>query len=56
MLIIGNLDADGYLEDAARGPGRGGRRSRVELAEAVLKRIQEFDPVGVGARTSRSAC
>ena len=33
MLIIGNLTPDGYLEDAARGSGRGGRASTLELAE-----------------------
>jgi RNA polymerase sigma-54 factor len=47
--IIGNIDEDGYL-----------RASLADLAischvdetfvEGVLKRIQEFDPVGVGAR------
>ena len=49
-------DADGYLkeplEDLAEEAGvtRGAGR-------AVLKRIQEFDPVGVGrAHRSRSAC
>ena len=37
-----------------RSPRRPG--SPIELAEKVLKQIQEFDPVGVGARSSRSAC
>jgi len=66
MLIIGNLDDDGYFkmppvegeaEDAApRDPilrvafeaGAG-----VEHAEAVLKRVQLLDPVGVAARDLR---
>jgi len=66
MLIIGNLDDDGYFkmppvegeaEDAApRDPilrvafesGVG-----VEHAEAVLKRVQLLDPVGVAARDLR---
>ncbi len=66
MLIIGNLDPDGYFkmppvegepEDAAaRDPlvrvafesGMG-----VEFAEKVLKRVQSFDPIGVGARDLR---
>ena len=66
MLIIGNLDDDGYFkmppvegeaEDAApRDPilrvafeaGAG-----VEHAEAVLKRVQLFDPIGVAARDLR---
>ncbi len=51
-LIIGNLDKDGYLkatveelaEDAGVDP---------EHIERVLKRIQEFDPVGVAARDLR---
>ncbi len=50
--IIGNLDRDGYLkatvdeiaEDAGVAAGD---------VERVLKRIQEFDPVGVGARDLR---
>ena len=50
MLIIGNLTQEGYLqepiEDLAEEAGVG-----VELAEAVLRRVQEFDPVGVAART-----
>jgi RNA polymerase sigma-54 factor len=50
MLVIGNLTADGYLaeplEDLAEEAG-----VAVDFAESVLKRIQEFDPVGVAART-----
>jgi RNA polymerase sigma-54 factor len=51
MEIIGNLDPDGYLkeppweelvEDSGLEPPR---------AEAVLRRVQEFDPVGVAARS-----
>ncbi|MFP3868339.1 MAG: RNA polymerase factor sigma-54 [Desulfobacteraceae bacterium] len=48
-LIIGNLNEDGYLkanlEDIAQ-------EAQVdpEQVEAVLKEIQEFDPVGVAAR------
>jgi len=49
-LIIGNLDEDGYLkgelshlaEEAEVG---------LEEAEGVLKRVQNFDPVGVAARS-----
>jgi RNA polymerase sigma-54 factor len=66
MLIIGNLDDDGYLkmptvegeneESATRDPlvriafesGMG-----VEVAENVLKKVQTFDPIGVGARDLR---
>jgi RNA polymerase sigma-54 factor len=55
MLIIGNLDLDGYLkepplveiaEEAAVPP---------ETAERVLAKIQSFDPIGVAAR-SLSEC
>jgi RNA polymerase sigma-54 factor len=50
MLIIGNLTPDGYLEeplgDLAEEAG-----VTVELAEGVLTKVQEFDPVGVGARS-----
>jgi len=50
MLIIGNLTPDGYLEepleDLAEEAG-----VTLELAESVLRRIQEFDPIGVGARS-----
>jgi RNA polymerase sigma-54 factor len=54
-LIIGNVDPDGYikeppLSDIAIEAGR-----PVEYVEAVLKRIQGFDPVGVAAR-SLSEC
>jgi RNA polymerase sigma-54 factor len=66
MLIIGNLDDDGYLkmptvegeneESATRDPlvriafesGMG-----IEVAENVLKKVQTFDPIGVGARDLR---
>jgi RNA polymerase sigma-54 factor len=47
--IIGNIDEDGDLkvtpEEIAREMG-----TDEERAEDVLKRIQQFDPVGVGAR------
>jgi len=50
LLIIGNLTPDGYLdaplEEIAEEAG-------LDLAEAetVLRRVQEFDPTGVAART-----
>ncbi len=51
-LIIGNLDKDGYLkasvEEVARDAG-----VEPEHVEKVLKRVQEFDPVGVAARDLR---
>ena len=50
MLIIGNLTPDGYLEEPLEELAEEAEVS-VELAESVLKRVQEFDPVGVGARS-----
>jgi RNA polymerase sigma-54 factor len=50
MLIIGNLTPDGYLEeplaDLAEEASVG-----LPLAESVLARVQEFDPVGIAARS-----
>jgi RNA polymerase sigma-54 factor len=52
FYMICNLDENGYLtlslDDVARAT-----ESTVEEAEAVLKRIQFFDPVGVAARDLR---
>src|SRR5512146_976082 len=66
MLVIGNLDQDGYFkmpqvegeaeDGAARDPlvrvafesGKG-----LEFCEQVLKKVQQLDPVGVGARDLR---
>ena len=49
MWIIGNLDEDGYLkiglEDVSSEV-----QLPLEVVEGVLKRIQQFDPVGVAAR------
>jgi RNA polymerase sigma-54 factor len=50
--IIGNLDENGYLalplEEVCQATGSG-----LEEAQALLKRIQFFDPVGVAARDLR---
>lgn len=50
--IIGNIDEDGYLmaelEDISSASGY-----PVEKVEEVLKIIQKFDPIGVGARDTR---
>jgi RNA polymerase sigma-54 factor len=52
LYIIGNLSENGYLalslEDVCRATG-----AAMEDAEAVLKRILFFDPVGVAARDLR---
>jgi len=49
MLIIGNLNEDGYLklllEELAAKEG-----ISLKVCEKVLSQIQEFDPVGVGSR------
>jgi RNA polymerase sigma-54 factor len=54
LLIIGNLNDDGYLEHDLEAIAT---ELGVELAfaEAVLRRLQLFDPVGVAAR-SLSEC
>jgi RNA polymerase sigma-54 factor len=51
MLIIGNLDADGYLKDPPLEEIAADARVPFELAEAVLKKIQKLDPIGVAARS-----
>ncbi|MFQ5514233.1 MAG: RNA polymerase factor sigma-54 [Myxococcota bacterium] len=54
VLIVGNLDENGYLdEDLEVIAGLAGQE--LDVAEKVLERIQNFDPVGVGAR-SLSEC
>jgi RNA polymerase sigma-54 factor len=51
-LMIGNMDKDGYLqvdiEDIAFQTGQ-----TYDVVEAALRRIQELDPPGVGARDLR---
>ncbi len=55
MLIIGNLDVDGYLKEPPLADIAEEAEQPVEVAERVLTRIQNFDPVGVAAR-SLSEC
>src|SRR5215813_13534701 len=50
MLIIGNLTPDGYLQEPIEELAEEADVP-VELAETVLRKVQEFDPVGVAART-----
>ena len=52
QAIIGNLDDDGYLRAESSGIAER-QNCDVEDVEAVLSRIQQFDPVGVGARNLR---
>src|SRR5512136_908345 len=47
--IIGNIDEDGYFR-ASLADVAAACNIEESLVESVLKRIQEFDPVGVGAR------
>ena len=49
MQLIGNIDDDGYLKFSIEEIAEKGK-VEVELVESVLRKIQEFDPVGVGAR------
>ena len=50
LEIIGNIDASGYLKDPPLGDIAAEVGCTEEQAEQVLEKIQEFDPVGVGAR------
>jgi RNA polymerase sigma-54 factor len=51
MMILGNLDADGYLKDPPLSEIAAEAQVSQEMAEEVLLKIQSFDPVGIGART-----
>lgn len=55
MLIIGNLDLDGYLKEPPLSEIAEEAGCPLELAEKVLAKIQAFDPIGVAAR-SLSEC
>jgi RNA polymerase sigma-54 factor len=50
--IIGNLDEDGYLKISLEDISSEARLP-LEVVERVLRRIQQFDPVGVAARDLR---
>jgi RNA polymerase sigma-54 factor len=50
IQIIGNLNENGYLEESVEGIAEAAS-VEIDLAEKVLQRIQEFDPVGVAARS-----
>jgi RNA polymerase sigma-54 factor len=52
LLIIGNLNPDGYLiYDTANLAAQ--TETTVKVVEAVLKVVQQFDPLGVAARDLR---
>ncbi|AAR35263.1 RNA polymerase factor sigma-54 [Geobacter sulfurreducens] len=50
--IIGNIDEDGYLRATVEEVALACSVSE-SVAESALKKIQEFDPMGVGARSLR---
>ena len=50
VLIIGNIDEDGYLQTSVEELAKELQLPDIEV-EQVLKKIQEFEPVGVGARS-----
>jgi RNA polymerase sigma-54 factor len=51
MLILGNVDPDGYLKEPPMEDLAAELDCNAEEIEVVLEKIQGFDPVGVGART-----
>jgi RNA polymerase sigma-54 factor len=50
-LIVGNLDADGYLREPPLDQIAADSGRSCDDVERVLSRIQEFDPAGVAARS-----
>jgi RNA polymerase sigma-54 factor len=50
--IIGNLDENGYLTASVEELGQEGKYSQDDLEDAIAV-VQEFDPIGVGARDLR---
>jgi len=51
ILIIGNLDMDGYLKEPPLDEIAQEADVEPEVAERALKRVQRFDPVGCAARS-----
>ena len=49
VYILGNLDEDGYLKVSLEDIGSE-TQVPLQVVEGVLRRIQQFDPVGVAAR------
>ncbi len=50
MLIIGNLNQDGYLKEPPLADIAEEAGVAMEVADAVLTRLQTYDPIGVCAR------
>jgi len=51
MVILGNLDTNGYLKEPPLSEIAEEIGATQEQAEVVLEKIQTFDPIGVGARS-----
>ena len=51
QLILGNIDADGYIKEPTISELAAEAEVSEEEIEIVLEKIQSFDPVGVGARS-----
>jgi RNA polymerase sigma-54 factor len=51
-FIIGNMDEDGYLRASTEEIVEGTHASEEEI-ERAIRRVQSFDPIGVGARDLR---
>nr|HEX4312581.1 RNA polymerase factor sigma-54 [Kofleriaceae bacterium] len=51
MVILGNIDADGYIKDPPLDEIASDLGVPSELCEQVLEKIQTFDPIGIGARS-----
>ncbi|GAB4529554.1 MAG: RNA polymerase factor sigma-54 [Haliangiales bacterium] len=51
VIIIGNIDQRGYVEDPPMDEIAAEAGATVEEVEEVLMKIQTFDPIGVGARS-----
>ncbi|HVK77237.1 MAG TPA: RNA polymerase factor sigma-54 [Kofleriaceae bacterium] len=51
LIIIGNIDADGYFKEPTVPELAADEGVSDELVEKVLEKIQTFDPIGVGARS-----
>jgi RNA polymerase sigma-54 factor len=50
MLILGNIDPDGYIKEPPMADMAAELDCNVDLLEEVLMKNQTFDPVGIGAR------
>ncbi|MFN2441066.1 MAG: RNA polymerase factor sigma-54 [Thermoanaerobaculia bacterium] len=51
-FVIGNMDEDGYLRASTAEIVEGTRASEEDI-ERAIRRVQSFDPIGVGARDLR---